>query len=380
MTNRTIKMSVLALAVLMLPGVASAQIAEFDLILERTFARPAERVGIDYHAQGGPIFTIASDDRVEVMDSRGNIETIVSGLDTLMSGAVPSENGRFVVIGTRSDVIHRPTGTPYSKYHFVFKKRDGETVYEVPDHPLNDVRVSNDGAVCGTRVIGIGRTTDWRYYDPEGKLTRQFPAFDAVFFGDSGSYFVRYRPNVSAYTRDHALLWSIPVTSYTSGRDSDKVSADGRHYVRCTMEGTKFYRDGELVRIDTTVAGPWNRVIITPDSRHALVVTANRAHLWNLTENTLLRTYDPPSAAVTFGRAASSSDGQWVILSAFTRDKSAPREGSIYLYNTNAEIVWHAEAPREEIRSPSEPWLTMDPKGTYICQMGSTKLWLYQRR
>ena len=378
MVNGPAKMSVLWMTVLMLPGLALAQGIQFDLILEKTFASLTEEVGIDYDAQGKPVFTIVSHDRVEVMDSQGNTATIVSGL-TDFDWASPSENGRFVGISKASEATDTVTGEPYFKYHFNLKRRNGETVYEVSDCPFNDFRVGNNGAVCGRGIVGIGITTDWRYCDPEGNLTPQFPASSKMIpFGDSGSYLVYHHGDtVSACTGNHTLLWSIYLSSQVKGHESAKVSPDGHYFVRCSNEGTEFYQNGDLVKVDTTTKNPWNRVMITPDGGHAMVVSGAQAYLWNLTDTSLVRIYETGASSSFFGYAASSTNGQYAVLSSVAKDTPPPYQRLIILYDDNAQAIWQTEGPASPL---SRPWLTVDPTATYICQRDYAKLWLYRRK
>lgn len=378
MANCIAKMSVLCVAVLVLSGVTSAQGPEFDLILEKTFASPTEQVGIDYDGSGRPIFTLVSEDRVGVMDHEGNIHTIVSGL-TESDWASPSDNGRFVGVLYSTEALDSISGQPYFEYHFTLKRRNGETAYEILDCPFNSFSVGNDGSVLGTARVSIMSVVEWQYYDQTGDLGRTFRASRGIPFGDSGSYLVHHRDTVSAYTRDHTPLWSLGLSSRAIGSETSKVSDDGRYFVRCSLEATRFYRDGSLVKTDTIVAGPWNSVEMTPDGSHALVVSTQKAYLWDLDETTLVRTYatDPNQG---FQDAASSSEGLWVVFYTSTQDTSAPSQRLISLYDANAEIVWGADAPPEDESIPWVDWLTIDPTGTYISQRDYTKLWLYKRR
>ncbi len=384
MRNGRMRLSFICLAVLLLPGLAMAQGIPFDLILERTFTSHTSRVGVDYDGRGRPLFTIASEDRVEVMDSDGNIEIIVSGLNGATSAARPSPNGRFVGILRWSYHADSLSGAGYTKSNFTLKRRDGRTVYELAKCPFNDFEVANNGGVWTRWTVLATQRSDCQYYDVTGNPTYRLPSHSSVIpFGEEGSYLVYTRDTVSAYTGGHTLLWSIDLLS--SPREwklgAANVSADGRYFVRYDEPAAEFYRDGQLVKVDTTLTCHWltSRVAMAPDNRHALLTSPQKAYLWDLEQCAVVRTLDPPGTLGAFGPGVCSSEGQYAVILA-AEDTTAPTEQLICLYDQNGQIVWQAEAPPRVAKVSRRPWLTIDPTATYISQRDSEKIWLYERR
>lgn len=377
-------------AFLLLFDMAFAQGVQVELVLEKTFSSYTEDVAIDYDRRGRPMFTIVSEDQVEVMDSRGYSTTIVYGLTRYDDLACPSENGRFVGVSHETaawDIVHKLW---YMKHDFTLKRRSGATVWRCWDCPFNEYWVANNGAICARWVLGIGWEMNWRYFDSTGQMTREFPKDAQVtFFGDHGSYLLSGGDSLGAYGGDHGPLWStdsFPPADWRTTTTS--VSSDGRYFVRYHCRGAEFYRDGELLHTDTTIGWSWEppsepEVIMTPDNGYVLLIpgTGYQAHLWNLEENRLVRTYERPDSRQLLADAACSSEGERVVFHTYTRRISGSIREYITLYNRQAEVVWQTDAPAEE--TTVEPlsrlrWFTIDPSGTWVCQRSSTKLWLYR--
>ncbi len=374
MANGVVKMSVLCLAVLMLPILASGQGVKCDLVLEKTFTDTVRRVGISYPPQGRPLFTIVGSETVVAMDGDGNTSPIESGLGGF-DWATCSPNGQHVGIVRGYTEIDSLTSQPYLKYQFTLKDRNGSVIWVLSDSSFNDIWVGNNGWVAGTFSWSFTVLTPWRLYDPSGGFKGQITTDDLRFFGGSGSFFTWPGP-IAAYTADLTQLWSFDPVSPSLQPEALQISSDGLYFVRSSKQGLEFYENGNLVGLDSTLAGldaQFHPVVITPDDRHALVSAKEQARLYDLNQCNLIRAYDAVEPR-QFGWGSASWNGDYVLLN-MVGDPAMP--DSTVLFDQNGDAAWGVELP---LAHPEIPSLSMDPQAKYIVVWDPHKLWLYERQ
>lgn len=378
MANGITKMSALCVAVLALPIVASGQAAEYDLILEKTFAYHVKQVGIDYNAQDGPLCTVVGSEAVEVIDSSGTTTTIESALAE-HDWAKCSPKGRYIGIMRPFTEVDTLTGRPSLKYRFILRDRAGNIHGELPIAYFNTIRVSDNGWVATAVVLSFTVRDNWWLRDPSGALKGEIttPAQDIRFFGNSASFFTGPR-HIAAYTGDLVQLWSFHPVSPLLQPEGMQISSDGHRFVRSSRRGLEFYEDGDLVELDTTLAGieaEFYRVFITPDDRYALVSAGEQAHLYNLSNYQVVRTYNAAAPRV-FGWGSASANADYVLLNMYVRNDTTLLQ-SVVLFNQAGDIVWEVEGRFEQMRVP---WVSIDPQAKYIVLWDRHHLWLYEAR